>query len=251
MTSLEQDLAGIGDQLQEAWRADARQARRHHALLAAALVTLLAITGAAIASDIFPISLTTTDTKPPAAALSDLRATYRPADRLLRPWQKALDLDLSKAIMIARVTSRETGPLSIIVVPAKRGICVDAARPDGSSYLGGCDQHPTLQEQLRPFPPVHGVVTPPQVAPPDDSRGVSVSVEARKRNGVTEPPLGLWILNAPPHAARIDVRRRDASQLPAVISHGWLVFLNPRPGGPAVLVRVYDRAGQRLASYYA
>jgi hypothetical protein len=252
MTSLESELALIGDHLQAAWRADARHARRRRrALLAAGLAALLAITGAGIASDIFPVSLTKSDSKPPAAALSDLRATYRPANRLLKPWQKALDLDLSKAIMIARVTSRETGPLSIIVVPAKRGICIDAARPDGSSYLSGCDQQPTRQQQLAPFPPVGREVTPPQVAPPDDSRGLYVTVEARKRNGVTQPPLGLWVINAPPHAARIDVRRRDASHLPAVISHGWLVFLNPRPGGAAVLVRVYDKAGKRLVSYYA
>jgi hypothetical protein len=250
MTSLEQDLALIGDQLQEAWRADAHQARRHHALLAAALVTLLAITGAAIASDIFPIRLTKTDTKPPAAALRDLRATYRPAGPL-KPWQQDLDLDLTKAITIANVTSRETGPLAIIVVPVKRGVCVDAARPDGSSYLSGCAQQPTRQQADAMTRLLDRLgVAGGGVAPPDSSRGFYTTVEARKRNGVTQPPLGLWILNAPPHAARIDVRRRDASQLPAVISHGWLVFLNPHPGGAAVLVRVYDKSGKRLVSYY-
>ena len=57
------------------------------------------------------------------------------------------------------------------------------------------------------------------------------------------------IRNAPPHAARIDVRARDASTLPAVVSHGWLVFVNRRPGA-AVLVRVYDASGKQLLSYY-
>jgi hypothetical protein len=111
MTSLETELALIGDHLQTAWHADTRNARgQRRALLAAGLAVLLALTGAAIASDIFPITLTKTTGTPPAAALSDLRATYQPPPNTpLAPWQKGLKLDLSKAIVIAKVTSHQTG----------------------------------------------------------------------------------------------------------------------------------------------
>jgi hypothetical protein len=234
MTSLESELHLIGDHLQTAWRADARHARRRRrALLAASLGALLVLTGAAIASDLFPISLTKTTSSPAPAALENLRATYQPVGKPLAPWQKSLKLDLAKAVVIARVTSRQTGPLSIIVVPAKHGLCVDAARPDGTSYLGGCQQEVHLRG-----------------ARADHSVSLYIIVDGRTTNGVYHPPLGLSILTAPPHAARIDVRERDASKLPAIISHGWLLFLNPRPGGATVLVRVYDKAGKRLLSYY-
>lgn len=225
MTSLESDLRLIGDQLQGAWRADARHARRRrHALLAGALAALLALTGAAIASDLFPIDLTMTSSSPSAAALTNLRATYLPVGQPLKPWQHAFGLDFSKAVVIAKVAGRETGPLSIIVVPARHGLCVDAARPDGSSYLGACGTRL--------------------------SGGLYTIVDAQRYKGVYQPPLGLSILKAPAGAARIDVRARDASKLPAVISHGWLLFLNSRPGGAAVLVRVYDKAGKRILRYY-
>jgi hypothetical protein len=236
MTSLENELALIGDHLQVAWRADARVARRRrHALLAASLAALLALTGAAIASDLFPLNLTKTTTAPAPAALEDLLATYKPPGKPLAPWQKAFKLDLTKAVVIAKVTGRQTGPLSIIIVPAgKHSLCVDAARPDGSSYLGGCVTKP------RASVTGHG----------DDAFDVNFEVDAITTNGVHHPPLGLSIHSAPPGAARIDVRARDASKLPAVISHGWLVFLNPHPGGAVVLIRVYDKAGKRVLSYY-
>ena len=230
MTGLENELVLIGDHLQAAWRADALHARRRRALLAVVVAALLAITGAAIAADVFPIDLTQTDTTPPTAALRDLRATYQPVDKPLRPWQKALELDFTKAVTIAKVTSRETGPLSIVIVPAGRhGVCVDAARPDGSSYVGGCVTHPV---------------------PGGDAYNLNVGVMGMTTNGVYHPPLSLSIHTAPLHAARIDVRARDASPLPALISHGWLLFLNPRRDGAAVLVRVYDRSGKRILSYY-
>ena len=49
---------------------------------------------------------------------------------------------------------------------------------------------------------------------------------------------------------RVDVRERDGSRRPAVLSHGWLVSLNERPGGPVALVRFYDRKGNRILSFY-
>jgi hypothetical protein len=60
--------------------------------------------------------------------------------------------------------------------------------------------------------------------------------------------MRLSIHTAPPHAARIDARARDATKLPAIISHGWLLFLNPHPQGAAVLIRVYDKTGKRILS---
>ena len=237
MTSLETQLALVGDQLQAAWRADARQARRkRHALVAAGLAALLALTGVAVAADLFPINLTKTTAPPPAAAIADLRATYQPPNTPLAPWQKALKPNFGKAIVIAKVTSRQIGPLSIIIVPAgQRSLCVDAARPDGSSYLGACANKPNATVTGRGR----------------NAFDLNLAVEAMTTNGVHHPALGLSLHTAPPHAARIDVRARDASKLPAIISHGWLLFLNPDPSGAVVLVRVYDKTGKRLLSYYA
>jgi hypothetical protein len=153
----------------------------------------------------------------------------------LQSWQNALKLHLDEAVVIARMTSRETGPLSIIIIPAgRRGACLDAARPDGSSYLGGCTiaPDPTLARQ--------GVT----------SYHLNVGILASTRNGVHHGPIDMSIRTAPQGAARIDVRARDASKLPALISHGWLFFVDTRTDGAAVLVRVYDRAGKRLLSYY-
>jgi hypothetical protein len=238
MTRLETELALIGDHLQTAWRADARHARRRqHALVAAALATLLALTGAAIAADVFPINLTkTTGTPPAAAALRDLRATYQPPNTPLAPWQKALTPNFAKAIVIAKVTSRQTGPLSIIIMPAgQHSLGVDAARPDGTSYLGACANKPATAITGRGH----------------NAFDLNLTVDAMTTTGVHHPALGLSIHTAPPNASRIDVRARNASKLPALITHGWLLFLNPNPSGAAVLVRVYDKAGNRLLSYYA
>jgi hypothetical protein len=232
MTTLDADLALIGDRLQPAWRGDARRARRHRrSLLGAGLAALLALTGAAIASDELPINLTPTGGRPTTAALSDFRATYQPSTTALEPWQKSSHLDLGKAVVIASVTSPQTGPLSVFLVPAKHGACVDAARPDGSSYLGACTTAPVASG--------HG------------EYDLNVSVAGMTVHGVYHPPLGLSLHSAPLHAVRIDVRARDASKLPALISHGWLLFFNPQPTGAAVLVRVYDKRGKKLLSYYA
>jgi hypothetical protein len=237
MTSLDAELAVIGDRLQIAWRSDARRARRHHrTLLAGAFAALLALTGAAIASDAFPVDLSPTRAKAPApAALTRFQSTYKPLDMPLQSWQKALKLHLDKAVVIARMTSRETGPLSIIIIPAgRRGACLDAARPDGTSYLGGCTTapDPTLAR--------HSVI----------SYHLNVGVMAFTKNGVHHGPIDMSIRTAPTGAARIDVRARDASRLPALISHGWLFFVDTRTDGAAVLVRVYDKSGRRLLSYY-
>jgi hypothetical protein len=237
MTSLETELALVGDQLQTAWRSEARTARRrHHALVAAGLASLLAFTSVAIAAEVFSFSLTKTTAPAPAAAIANIRATYQPPDTPLAPWQKALKPDFTKAIVIAKITNRQTEALSIIIVPAgQHSLCIDAARPDGSSYLGACANKPndTLTG--------HG----------DNAFDLNLTAEATTSNGVHHPALGLSLHTAPPHATRIDVRARDASKLPAVISHGWLLFLNSNPGGAAVLVRVYDKTGKRLLSYYA
>ena len=236
MTSLETELALVGDQLQTAWRSDARKAQRRHALVAASLATLLALTGVALAAEVLKIDLTKTTATPPAAAIADIRAAYQPPNTPLAPWQKALKPDFAKAIVIAKVTSRQTGPLSIIIVPAgHHSLCIDAARLDGSSYLGACATKPDATI------PGHG----------HNAFDLNLSAEATTTNGIHMPALGLSLHTAPPHAARIDVRARDASKLPAVISHGWLLFLNPNPAGAAVLVRVYDKTGKRLLSYYA
>jgi hypothetical protein len=237
MTSLETELALVGDQLQTAWRSEARKARRrHHALVTAGLASLLALTGVAIAADVFTINLTETTATAPAAAITNLRATYQPPNTPLAPWQKALKPDFAKAIVIAKVTSHQTGPLSIIIVPAgNRSLCIDAARPDGSSYLGACANKPSATVTG------HG----------NNAFDLNLSAEATTINGIHHPALGLTLHTAPPHATRIDVRARDASKLPAIISHGWLLILNPNPTGADVLVRVYDKTGKRLLTYYA
>jgi hypothetical protein len=235
MLSLDDDLVRVGDQLQAAWSRDAGRARRHRRALLGACAAVLAIAGVALAADVFPAHVTPTSHPPAPAALMQMRAAFQPVAGPLEPWQKTLKLDFGKAVVVARITSRETGPLAVIVVPgARHRVCFDAARPDGSSFLAGCDM---------PLPsPGPGA---------DRSIGITAGILDRftGTDGVTHAPIMISIRNAPPYAARIDVRARDASTLPAVVSHGWLVFVNQRPGA-AVLVRVYDASGKKLLSYY-
>lgn len=233
MTSLEADLTSVGEQLQTAWRRDARRARRQHRALLGSLAALLALTGAAFAADVLPFGLTSAGHPPAPAALTRLRAVDQPLERPLLPWQKALKLDFSKAVVIAEISGRQTGPLSVIVVPgARHGICFDAARPDGSPYISACKTLPSRQGGS------------------DEAVALTAGIdEGFTSHGVYHPPLLLSLHTAPPHAARIDVRARDGSTVPALISHGWLVYLNVHPARGPVLVRVYDGSGERLLSY--
>jgi hypothetical protein len=234
MTTIDSDLDCIGDRLQAAWRSDAGRARRRRRALLGAGTALLAVAGVAFAADIFPARVTGSSARPARAALMQMRAAFQPVARPLEPWQKTLKLDFAKAVVVARIASRETGPLAVIVVPgARHRVCFDAARPDGSSFVAGCD--------MRVPNPGLGA---------DRSIGITAGIQDpfTGPDGVTHAPIMISIRNAPPHAARIDVRARDASTLPAVVSHGWLVFVNQRPGA-AVLVRVYDASGKRLLSY--
>jgi hypothetical protein len=234
MTTIDSDLDRIGDRLQVAWRSDAGRARRRRRALLGAGTALLAAASVAFAADVFPASVTGSSARPERAALMQMRAAFQPVAAPLEPWQKTLKLDFGKAVVVARITSRETGPLAIIVMPGVgHRVCFDAARPDGSSFLAGCDL---------PLPnPGPGA---------DRSLGITAGILDRftGSDGVTHAPIMISIRNAPPHAVRIDVRARDARKLPAVVSHGWLVFVNQRPGA-AVLVRVYDASGKRLLSY--
>ncbi len=235
MLSRDNDLDRIGDQLQGAWRRDVRRARRHRRALLGACAAALAVAGVALAADVFPARVTGTSQPPTRAELMQLHAAFQPVTGTLAPWQKTLKLDFARAVVVARITSRETGPLAVIVVPgAHHRVCFDAARPDGSSFLAGCDVPPP-----NPGPGAHRSI------------GLSAGIPDRftGTDGVTHAPIMIAIRKAPPHAARIDVRARDASKLPAVVSHGWLVFVDQRPGA-AVLVRVYDTSGKKLLSYY-
>ena len=60
----------------------------------------------------------------------------------------------------------------------------------------------------------------------------------------------MLVRSAPPGAVRVDVRDRDGSKRPAILSHGWMVSLNQHPAGPVALVRFYDASGKRILSFY-
>jgi hypothetical protein len=230
----ELELSGIGDRLQVAWRADRRAARRRSRLLVAgALAGVLVLTGVAIAAGVLPVSVLPSSGKPQPAALVQLRSLYprRPGTPPLG-WANAPVLELDRALVIARISGRETGPLSVIVIPARpRGVCLDAARPDGSPYMSGCSTFP------------HAVVD--TAGRHSTAFGIQLGVDG----STGTPALNIALHRAPPGSARVDVRTRNASRLPAVLNHGWLVYVNQHPG-PVVLVRFYDRNGHRLLSYY-
>jgi hypothetical protein len=234
MSAIDPDLARMGDQLQVRWRVDARRARvrRRAGLLGTALAAALAIAGGAIAGGILPIHLTATSGTPSPAALAQLRGVIAPTPAVPKPWKHAPHLLLQRAIVIGTVTGRATGTLSVFVVPiAPRGVCVDAARHDGSSYLEGCTdfpQHATTALGTR--------VAYFQV-------GVGFLGSARR------PAIEMVVREAPPGAVRVDVRDRDGSRRAAILNHGWMVSLNPHPDGPTALVRFYDAAGTRILSF--
>jgi hypothetical protein len=235
MSAIEPDLARIGDQLQARWRVDARRARgrRRAGLLAAALAAVLAIAGGAIAGGVLPIRLTPTSGAPARAALAQLHGVIAPPPAVPKPWKLAPQLRLQRAIVIGAITGQETGRLSVFVVPVSpRGVCVDAARRDGSSYLEGCTfflQHATTTLGTRvPYFQV----------------GVGFLGSARR------PAIEMLVREAPPGAVRVDVRDRDGSRRAAILSHGWMVSLNRHPDGPTALVRFYDAAGTRILSFY-
>jgi hypothetical protein len=230
----ELELSAIGDRLQVAWRADRRAARRRSGILGAgAVVTVLVLAGAAIAAGVLPISVSPSSGKPQPAALVQLRSLYpRRPGTPPQGWANAPVLELDRALVIARISDRATGPLTVIVIPARpRGMCLDAARPDGSPYMSGCSTFP------------HAVVD--TAGRHSTAFGVQLGVDG----STGTPPLNIALHRAPPGSVRVDVRARDASKLPSVLNHGWLVYVNQHPG-PAVLVRFYDRNGRRLLSYY-
>jgi hypothetical protein len=237
MSQLDTDLALIGDRLQVAWRSDARRGRRRArvALGSAAFGALLALTAAAIAAGVLPIDLTPTSAKPDQAALVPLRGIFgapivTPKGLIGRP-----KLLVRRAIVVAQMQGRQIGTLSVLVVPvAPRGACVDAARADGSSYLAACATFPMHATTVDGTHVVYYQGTAAYLGGPRSKR----------------PPLELTLRSAPPGAVKVDVRERDGSQLPAVLSHGWLVFLNQHPSGPVALVRFYDKAGKRILSFY-
>jgi hypothetical protein len=227
VTTLDPDLVRIGDQLQARWRTDARQARsrRRAALVAASLATLLAIAGAAAAGGVLPFHLTTSTSAPAPAALAQLR-------RFL-PAGSPFTLQLDHAQAIGTITSRETGELSVVVVPlSPRGACVDAARRDGSSYVGACATSPHHATTVSGDHITYFQAT--------------TSYEGSKGS----PALELLFRSAPPGAVRVDVRERDGSKLPAVMQHGWMISIGRRPYGPVALIRFYDEAGKRILSFY-
>ena len=237
MNPLETDLALIGDRLQVAWRSDARRGQRRArvALGAAALGALLALTAAAIGAGVLPIRLSPTSAKPDQAALVPLRGIFR---KPIEPPQGLAGhprLLLDRAMVIAQMRGRQTGTLSVLVVPVlPHGACVDAARADGSSYLAACATFP-----------MHAVSV-------DGTRSVYYQITAGHFGvpGSKRPPLELMLRSAPPGAVRVDVRNRDGSKRPVVLSHGWMVSLNEHPGGAVALVRFYDAQGRRILSFY-
>jgi hypothetical protein len=227
MNTVDPDLARIGDQLQARWRVDAQRARgrRRTTLCATSLAGALAIAGGAVASGVLPIHLASSSSKTPPAALAKLRAFLPPGS--------PFTLQLDRARTIGTITSPETGALSVVVVPlSPRGACVDAARNNGSSYVGACATLP------------HDTTTV------SGSRITYYEITSSYEGAKGHPPLSLLFRSAPPGAARVDVRERDGSKRPAVMSHGWMISISQRPDGPAALVRFYDRAGKRILSFY-
>jgi hypothetical protein len=237
MSQLDTDLARIGDQLQTAWRADARRSRRRHgALVGVALSALLVVAGVAVAaSGVLPIHLTPREGKPTPKALVQLRGLLAgPPSTRPKRWRDAPKALLRKAYVIAEMTGGEQGRLSVLIVPvAPRGACLDAARPDGSSFIAACASGPLLRRERRGGRSVY-------------SRYYQLTAGVE---GPLYQPLNISLRSAPVGAATVDVRARDGSRLPAVLNHGWLVFVNEHPG-PAVLVRFYDGTGRRILSYY-
>jgi hypothetical protein len=163
---------------------------------------------------------------------------YQPPKTATKPWQGAPRLEFSKALVIARMSTRRTGPLSLIVVPGVDGVlCLDAARPDGSSHSAGCMTATAGNAAMRRmyharyffFAGIPGTV--------DDH--------------TEEDAFAIWIRDAPPQAARVDVRGADGTRLPAVISHGWIVYVIPNPRRNLAQVSVFDAAGKRLFSYFS
>ena len=208
MTTLDPDLARIGDQLQTRWRVDARRARsrRRAAFLGAALAGVLAIAGGAVASGVLPLHLTSSSTKATPATLAKLRA-FLPAG-------SPFTLQLGRAQPIGTITGPGTGTLSVVVVPlAPRGACVDAARSDGSSYVGACATFP------------HHTTTV------SGARITYYQIGAIYEGSKGNPPLNLLFRSAPPGAVRVDVRERDGSKRPAVMSHGWMISISRRVRG--------------------
>ncbi len=238
MTTLPPNLQRIGDQLDRAWRPSPPARSSPRALLAAALVTLLALTAAAVAGDVPPFTLAGAGDRPGSAEIAQLRALYQAPKAAPKPWKGAPRLELAKALVVARMSTRRTGPLSLIVVPAVGGgLCLDATRPDGSSSAGACSTAPAGNPAIRRM--YHARVT------------FFLGIPGALHDHTEEDAFAVWIRDAPPRAARVDVRGADGSRLPAVISHGWIVYLVPDPRHNLAQVSVSDAAGKRLFSYFS
>jgi hypothetical protein len=236
MSSLDPDLARIGDQLQARWRVDARQlrGRRRAGLLAAALAAVLAIAGGAIASGVLPIHLTPATGEPSPKALAVLHKMIPAPPAAPKTWKGAPRLLRNRALVIGMVTGKETGRLALMIVPVSpHGVCVDAARPDGSSYLGVCDTGL----------PSHSTTVA-------GKRISYYQLDTGYLGSGTRPALDMLVRSAPPGAVRVDVRERDGSKRPSLLSNGWMVALNQHPGGAVALVRFYDAQGRRILSFY-
>jgi hypothetical protein len=113
-----------------------------------------------------------------------------------------------------------------------RGACVDAARSNGSAYVGACAMS------------AHHATTV------SGARITYFQITSSYEGGNGQLPLSLLFRSAPPGATRVDVRERDGSKRPAVMSHGWMISISQRPDGPVALIRFYDRAGKRILSFY-
>ena len=238
MTTLPPNLQRIGDQLDRAWRPSPPARSRPRALLGAALVALLTLAAAAVAGDVLPFSLVGSGDKPSSAEIAQLRALSQAPKTAPKPWRGAPRLELSKALVIARMSTRRTGPLSLIVVPVVGGgHCLDIARPDGSSYGVACPTAPALNPAMRRM--YHA------------RYNFFVGIPGAVHNHTEDDAFAIWIRDAPPRAARVDVRGADGSRLPAVISHGWIVYLVPDSRHNLAQVSVSDAAGKRLFSYFS
>jgi hypothetical protein len=238
MTTLPPNLQRIGDQLDRAWRPARPTHSRRRALLGAALVTLLALTAAAVAGEVLPFSLAGSSDKPTRAELAQLRAVYQPPKTATTSWRGAPRLELSKALVIARMATRRTGPLSLIVVPGVDSVlCLDAARPDGSSQTAGCATAMAGNAAMRRM--YHA------------RYNFFAGIPGAVHNHTEEDAFAIWIRDAPPRAARVDVRSPTGTRLPAVISHGWIVYVIPDPRHNLAQVSVFDAAGKRLFSYFS
>ncbi len=126
MSTIERDIARLGDDLQARWRADLSRTRtrRRAGIAGSSGGAILALAATAIAAGVLPFHLSSSSSRPSAAAVAAMREFTPHSPNV------AWHLDAQDAHVIGTLTGSGVGRLSVVVATERRRSRVVIMRVD-------------------------------------------------------------------------------------------------------------------------